>query len=131
MAKSNDDIAQWRAKQAREQKREVVFKELKKAGQPIKPQLRKMLSTKVHEPSKTPVNHDFIAYTEDTLRGNRLIETSDKDNPIIFRGGQVATNSADVAKFLEAQPGVVVEAQRRSKGRSFVVPALPWKKEKE
>ena len=76
-----------------------------------------------------PRVEQYLAVTEQALRGHREIERGD-GKVITFRDGAYATNDSAEAAFLAQQPGVVVEHRKEHgerRGRSFAVPALPWK----
>ena len=85
-------------------------------------------------PQSRPFETDYVAFTEsvNTVRGQRTVKMPDGVPDIQFKQGMVGTNSADVAKFLEAQPGVTVQQPRREAQRKiFFISAVPWRKAQE
>lgn len=81
-----------------------------------------------NRPDKNLPPQQYLAVSQTHLRGKREIPAGEKT--IQFHNGQYATDSAEEARFLAAQPGVTVEDMRVEQGRKsryFAVPALPWK----
>lgn len=81
---------------------------------------------------KPPVKADYMAITEEAHRGERIVERGD-GTALAFKDAQYMTNDPVEAKMLAATPGVKVQAMHaQRRGRvSFVVPALPWHKDKD